>query len=278
MAHYLLGEPLAGEPFEPGEWTLVVSRSAPPVRLDEGILRMRSVDGSNLPAWAKGGLRHVVHVAPLLTLPAYLESLSDLPLERVVACSSTSVVTKAGSPDPEERKLARDLAEAERSVRAHCEDRGIELVLLRPTLIYAPGRDRSLERLAWFARRARFIPIAGRGDGLRQPVHAADVAAALRAALERPHAAGRCYTVSGGETLSYREMVERVCQAAGLRPRIVSVPTAAYRFALRALALWPGWRLAPPRAADRMDEDMAFDYEAAARDLDFRPRLFLDRP
>lgn len=270
-----VADALLEEPLEPDGWTLAVSRSGPPVALDEGVVRMRSTDGGGLPGWARKGLRRVVHLAPLWTLPPYLDHLADLPLRRVVACSSTSVVTKADSPDPAERRLARRLTDAEEAVRERCAEQGVELVLLRPTLIYAPGRDRSLERIARIARRWGVVPVAGAARGLRQPVHAADVAGAIRTALERPEAAGRCYDLSGGETLPYRTMVRRIARSVGRRPRVVSVPVPAYRLALRILGLWPGSEPVPPRAADRMNEDLVFDHGEAARDLGFRPRPFL---
>jgi len=259
-----------------GGWVLAVSRSADPVRLEDGVLWMRADGQARLPEWATRRLRRVIHVAPLWTLPAFLEHLAEVPIERVVACSSTSVSSKRESADSAERALAARLAEAEERVREICRNRGIELVLFRPTLIYAPGRDRSVERIVRTVRRFGVFPIAGRGRGLRQPVHADDVAEALLAGLERPSAVGRCYTLSGGETLSYRDMVARVFRALGRRPRIVSIPVPLYRALLALFAWLPLARGLSPRAADRMEQDLCFDHDDAARDLDFRPRPFLE--
>jgi nucleoside-diphosphate-sugar epimerase len=272
VARYLLEQPAAA----PG-WWLAVSRSGPPVRLDDGVLRMRSEDGGNLPAWARGGIRHVVHLAPLWALLPYLESLEDVPLERVVACSSTRVITRRDAAGGYTDSDSRRIAEAEEALRAYCAARGIELVILRPTLIYAPGEDRNVERIARLVRRFGVFPVAGRGTGRRQPVHAEDVAHAAHAALRSPVAAGRCYTVSGAEVLTYREMVERVFRASGRRPRIVSIPVAPYRLALRLLWVF-GERGIDPGAADRMDQDLSLGHDDAARDLAFRPRPFMGGP
>lgn len=83
-------------------------------------------------------------------------------------------------------------------------------VILRPTLIYGRGRDRNITVIARFIRRFGFFPVLGRATGLRQPVHAEDVALACHRALEAPAATNRAYNISGGETVTYREMVRRV--------------------------------------------------------------------
>jgi GT2 family glycosyltransferase/nucleoside-diphosphate-sugar epimerase len=271
VARYLLDHPA-----EASGGYLAVSRAEAPVHIGEGIVRMRSADGGNLPSWARAGVRQVVHLAPLWTLPAYLENLADVPIARVVACSSTSVVTRRDAAGGFTDDLARRLAEAEAAVREHCASRGIELVLLRPTLIYAPGEDRNVERIARLVRRLGFFPLAGEGRGLRQPVHAEDVADAVRASLRSPVAPGRCYTVSGAEVLTYREMVSRVFRAVGRRPRFLSIPLQPYRLLLLSLGWISGAAAIDPGAAARMDDDHAFDHEAAARDLGFSPRAFLE--
>src|SRR6185437_8320357 len=73
-----------------------------------------------------------------------------------------------------------------------------------------------------FVRRWRFFPLMGQADGLRQPVHAADVTTACVSALTMPAAANRTYNLSDGETLSYRELVFDHADAArdlGFSPR-----------------------------------------------------------
>src|SRR3954452_15837185 len=60
-------------------------------------------------------------------------------LKRVVAFTSTSLVTKIQSEVASERELLRRLAEGERRLIAICERYGIGWTILRPTLIYAEG-------------------------------------------------------------------------------------------------------------------------------------------
>ncbi|NEX92852.1 NAD-dependent epimerase/dehydratase family protein [Caulobacter sp. 17J65-9] len=220
--------------------------------------------------------REVLSLSPIWLLsPRVLEALRERGMTRLVAFSSTSRFTKERSPDPAERAVAARLAEGEARVEAFCSTSGVAWTVLRPTLIYAEGLDRNVSRLAGLARRFGVLPLSGRGQGLRQPVHADDLAGAAVEALGREAAFGRVYDLPGGETLSYRAMVERVFAGLGRAPRILSVPKPVWRAGLALAApLLPGVGAA---MGERMDQDLAFDGAAAARDLGWSPRAFRPR-
>jgi NADH dehydrogenase len=108
-------------------------------------------------------------------------------------------------------------------------DGALEITTLACSLAYARGDRRAsrLDRLALLPA----VPLAGRGDARVQPIWAGDVAACALAALERPP--GR-FELAGPETLTERQVVTRVLQARGRRRRLVPVPLALLRPALRA--------------------------------------------
>lgn len=217
--------------------------------------------------------REVLSLAPAWVLtPALLEALADRGMQRLVAFSSTSRFTKADSPDPAERAVAARLAEGEAAVERVCGARGVAWTILRPTLIWAEGLDGNVSRLAALARRFGALPLAGRGGGRRQPVHADDLAAGALAALASPATEGRTYDLAGGETLSYRAMCERVFEGLGRRPRLVPVPPLLWRAGLALASPWlPG---ATAQMGQRMDRDLVFDDGPARRDFGWKPRGF----
>lgn len=210
----------------------------------------------------------VICLAPAWVLPEALETLKANGLKRLIAFSSTSVVTKAASPLESERKVARDLDRGEAAVRSS----GVDWTILRPTLIYAEGQDGNISRLASIIRRFGFIPLSGAASGLRQPVHADDLAFAVLQALASPATHGRDYDLSGSETLSYRAMVERIFRALGKRPRIVTVPPFLWRTAFNLAApLLPG---ATGEMGTRMERDLVFVNRKATADFGWKPRGF----
>lgn len=213
-------------------------------------------------------------VAPIWVLPDYFKLLEAHGVRRVVALSSTSRFTKVGSGDTAENAVVAKLIESEARVQAWADNRGIEWVVLRPTLIYGLGRDKNISVMTRFIRRFGFFPLLGLAQGLRQPIHAEDVASACLAALQVPGAANRAYNISGGETLAYRDMVARVFEALGRPVRLVTVPLWTFRLAAAILRLLPRYRHWSAAMAERMNRDLVFDHADAERDLGFKPRGF----
>ena len=216
-----------------------------------------------------------VCLAPVWVLPNHFQLLERLGARRVVALSSTSVFTKEHSPDAAERALARRLAEGESQLLGWARARGIETTILRSTMIYGLGKDKNITTIARFIGRFGFFPLLAPAQGLRQPVHAADVASACVAALGRTHVPQLAYNLSGGETLTYREMVARVFSAMHKPVRFLMLPAWLARMALTGLRALPRFRHWSPQMAERMNVDLVFSHTDAARDLGFAPRRFV---
>ena len=223
-------------------------------------------------------ISHWICVAPIWVLPDYFALIEAAGARRVVVLSSTSRFTKVGSGDTAEQATAAKLIDGETRLQAWAESRGIELVILRPTLIYGIGRDKNISEIARFIRRFGFFPVLGEAKGLRQPIHAEDVAGACLAALQGSDVRSRSYNISGGETLTYREMVARIFTALGRRPRLLTVPRWVFRLAVTMLRCLPRYRQWSAAMAERMNRDLVFDHADAVRDLGFKPRTFSISP
>jgi len=216
--------------------------------------------------------RTVFSLSPIWCLPEALGALKARGMTRLVAFSSTSRFTKADSPDEGERKVARELADGEALTIAFCEANDVAWTILRPTMIYAEGRDGNVSRLASLIGKLGFLPLSGSGAGLRQPVHADDLAAAAIAAAQSAAARDRAYDLSGAETLTYRVMAERVFEGVGRKPAIISLPPALWALGLKLAAPFlPGVTAA---MGVRMDSDLTFDNSDAVRDFGWAPRAF----
>ena len=222
----------------------------------------------------KKDLPYWICLAPIWVLSANFTLLESHGVRRIVVLSSTSRFTKEDSSDPQEQAVAQRLAETELCVQAWAEKNGVKWVILRPTMIYDLERDKNIIEIARFIRRFGFFPLLGEAGGLRQPVHAQDVASACMAALKSIGSDNRAYNLSGGEILSYREMVTRGFTALGLQARFLPVPLSAFRVAVALLRCLPRYRQWSAAMAQRMNKDMVFDHGEAVRDLGFSPRPF----
>ena len=205
-------------------------------------------------------------------LPAALPCLFNPSLKRAVVFSSTSVITKLDSEVVAERETLRRLADAEQKIAAACERNNVAWTILRPTLIYAEGRDTNITPLSRLIRRFGFMPLVGGARGLRQPVHAEDLATGAISAGSSPAAANKFYSLPGGETLPYHEMIGRIFDGLKKPRRTIPIPVLLWRgIFLLARPLFPAANVA---MGTRMMKDMIFDSEPAMRDFGWNPRAF----
>ncbi len=193
--------------------------------------------------------------------------------KRIVALSSTSILNRGASSDPVDRGIAARLAAGETAIERNCGRSGVEYTILRPSLIYDGVTDHSVTEIARLISRLGFFVIAGRGTGLRQPVHAEDVAEAMVRSIANPATRNRTFNLTGGETLSYRGMVERIFAGMNRPARIVSVPRLALKLAAYAMNT-VGYLRHRPNVADRMELDLAYASDDTVEALGFRPRSF----
>ena len=217
----------------------------------------------------------LICLAPVFALSPQLSALAALTPRSVIAFSSNSALTKAHSSRAADRDLAAKLRGAESDVRQVCEQRHIRWAILRPTMVYSLGFDRNVTRLSGLIRRFGFFALPGKGRGMRQPVHADDLAKACIQLLKSEHAWNHAYDLSGGEVLSYRAMIEALFRQLWRRPLIVRLPDWIWRVVV-LLAQWvPGYRELNLAMIKRVDADLVVSHDEARRAFGFAPRDFL---
>ncbi|MCX5956858.1 MAG: hypothetical protein NTW51_10750 [Cyanobacteria bacterium] len=215
-----------------GRPVVVAGRRHPPGWLEDRFLSI-DLNGASLPspeALPENAL--LVSFAPIWLLAPFLATLHNslggqgrrLPLAAVVACSSSSVITKRFAANREDRRLVERLLRAEESLEATCAKAAIPCRILRPTLIYGQARDRgdqNLSRLVQMMRRLPLLPLPAE-TGQRQPIHGRQLAAAALhladgAARDPAETASLRIAIGGDETLSYTTLLQRLQQAARQR-------------------------------------------------------------
>lgn len=250
-----------------GAAVIAVSRRVPAEAVGPGVMWLQH-DLEREVARVQG---HVVLSAGPLRLA--LRQAERMPgLRRVVALSSASVRFKRHSPDPDERRIIDELIATEEKLTDLCEARDISLTLLRPTLIYGGPGASAIEQVAdWIARR-RWVPVAG--AGLRQPVHAEDLAEAMLRAAARESGGAASYELGGGEVLPYPDFIRRIATAHGRDVRIVRLPAAIIEPALRAARAFGGLSGVTPAMVSRQRMDLVVDDGRARTELEWNPRPF----
>ncbi len=250
---------------------LALSRRAPPSAM-EVAERVRWQNPGPIPG-AGSAAEHLLSCGPLDLAIALVSQQTGL--KRVVAFSTSSILTKAGSANPAESEHMAEIREQELRLKKLSNERGISLVLLRPTLIYGCGLDRNISTLARFGRRFGFIPLAGEAGGLRQPVHADDLAAVAVHALSIDHATSLESVACGGSTLSYHQMAEKIAAACGESVRTRALPPWMLATAVRAASLLPAFRTINTEMVYRQSQDMVFNDTALREALTSRGGVWI---
>ncbi|HUH31371.1 MAG TPA: NAD-dependent epimerase/dehydratase family protein [Rhodanobacter sp.] len=257
IGHFLLPRLLAD-----GEQVLALSRQP---RAPQPDLR-----------WLRGQLPADVPALPAVSaiisfgpLQAFADWLARTPLDhapRIIATSSMSAESKRESSVPAERELSRQLRAGEAALADACVHQGCAWTVLRPTLVYGAGLDKSLTPIARRALRLRVFPLPV-ARGLRQPVHADDLAQAVLAALDCPAAAGRVLAIGGGERLTAGAMFARVRSSLPRATLPVPLPAWLLRCGRYVLPRWRG-------PLTRLDTDLVADNDEMQRLLGIHPRGF----
>jgi nucleoside-diphosphate-sugar epimerase len=215
----------------------------------------------------------LIHTGPIWILPHALPAIVAAGARRAVVFGSASVFGKRDSLDAAEQAVVDSLARGEEKVSRLAAEQGVDLTILRPTMTYGMGLDVNITRMARMIRRYHFVPVCNPASGLRQPVHARDLAEAALAVWDKPATYGKSYTLGGGEQLSYRAMVQRLFVRLGEKPRLVSLPLLPQMLDL-VNRLVPALHI-NGEVARRMNRDLIADNGPAARDFGYQPRGFL---
>jgi nucleoside-diphosphate-sugar epimerase len=136
-------------------------------------------------------------------------------LRRFIYVSTSSVYGRYGSGD--ETLPARPISPygvtklaAEHLCRAHAEECGLPLVVLRYFSVYGPGQRPDMGYYRFIEAMLTHQPIVVYGDGLqsRGNTYVSDCVAATVAALDAP--LGEVYNVGGGETANVWEIIGKI--------------------------------------------------------------------
>ena len=118
--------------------------------------------------------------------------------------------------------------EAEQALREVSAASGMELVIIRPPLVYGPGVKANFAALVRLVRRGWPLPL-GAIHNQRSLVSLDNLVDLIMTCLRHPRAAGEAFLVSDGQDLSTTELVRGLGKALGRVPVLVPVPAMLLR-------------------------------------------------
>jgi len=136
-------------------------------------------------------------------------------------------------PDPQD-PYGISKYEAERGLLQLASETGMEVVIIRPPLVYGPGVKANFASMMSWLDRGIPLPL-GAVHNQRSFVALDNLVDLMVACLDHPAAANQTFLVSDGEDLSATELLQRMGRALGKPARLIPVPVGVMQVAANLL-------------------------------------------
>lgn len=121
--------------------------------------------------------------------------------------------------------------EAEQGLLALAEETGMEVVIIRPPLVYGPGVKGNFASMMKWVQAGWPLPL-GAIDNRRSLVSLDNLISLITKCIDHPAAANQVFLASDGEDLSTSDLLRRLADAAGVPSRLIPVPAGVLRTGL----------------------------------------------
>lgn len=132
--------------------------------------------------------------------------------------------TAADSPAPQD-PYGISKMEAEQGLRSIAQESGMEVVIIRPVLVYGPGVKANFRSMMSWLKKGVPLPL-GAIKNKRSLVSVDNLVDLIVVCIDHSAAANQIFLVSDDEDLSTTEMLKRLGDALGKPARLIPVPSA----------------------------------------------------
>lgn len=142
--------------------------------------------------------------------------------------------------------------EAEQGLRLVAGETGMEVVIIRPVLVYGPGVKANFRSMMSWLRKGIPLPLGATGNK-RSLVAVDNLVDLITTCINHPAAANQIFLVSDGEDLSTTQLLQRMGNALGRPARLLPVPASL----LQTGAAMLGRRAVAQRLCGSLQVDIA---------------------
>jgi nucleoside-diphosphate-sugar epimerase len=174
---------------------------------------------------------------------------------------------ESDEPDPQD-PYGMSKWRAEQDLQRIAGETGLEVVIVRPPLVYGPGVKGNFVRLLAAIDRGIPLPLAG-ANNARSLVYVGNLVDALITCATHPAAAGQTYLVSDGDDVSTAMLVDMIARSLGRSSRAFNFPPGL----LRATASLLG----RAEQMDRLFGSLRVNDEKLRRELGWTPPYSMEQ-
>ncbi|WP_280570251.1 SDR family oxidoreductase [Chromohalobacter sp. 296-RDG] len=181
--------------------------------------------------------------------------------------SSERAFTVEDEPDPID-SYGLSKHEAEKGLLALAKETGLEVVIIRPPLVYGPGVKANFASMMRWLDKGVPLPL-GSIPNRRSLVARANLVDLILTCLDHPAAANQVFLASDGEDLSTTELLCQLGQALGRPARLLPVPAG--------LLVGSASLLGKKAVAQRLCGSLRVDISKARERLGWAPPVTVDQ-
>ncbi len=207
---------------------------------------------------AKAGVKRFVYLSSIKVLGEHTGAARDETFDRFAEADVCRPLDPYGISK----------AEAEKRLWAIASATGMEVVIIRPPLVYGPGVKANFARLLGLVNRGLPLPLASVRNA-RSLVFLDNLVDFINCCLYHPAAAGQTFLVSDGEDLPTPDLIRKIAGAMGRSARLWPCPVSLLRLVGSLL-----WRSAE---VDRLCGSLRVDSGKAREVLGWRPPYTVDQ-
>jgi Nucleoside-diphosphate-sugar epimerases len=163
----------------------------------------------------------VMHIYNIRYSPEIVKAAIKYNVKRVILVHTTGVYSK-------HKNASREYIDIENKVIDIAKEKtnnGLNITILRPTMIYGDLCDSNISKFIWMLDRSRIMPVIDHGNSLLQPVNARDLGKAFYKVLISPDAtSGKAYDLSGERPIKLIEVFQLIAEGLDKKVVFINIP------------------------------------------------------
>lgn len=141
--------------------------------------------------------------------------------------------TETDRPNPQ-GPYAVSKYEAEQKLTALAKETGLQVVIIRPPLVYAPNAPGNFGSLMRWVRQGIPLPL-GAVHNKRSLVALGNLVSFVIHCVDHPKAANEIFLICDNEDVSTTELIKRTAKVSGKQPLLIPVPVGLMKFVARLI-------------------------------------------
>jgi nucleoside-diphosphate-sugar epimerase len=210
----------------------------------------------------------ILHIAGIHTSLNIVRSAVKKNIKRIILVHTTGIYSKYKSANKEYLSI-------EHEIYSLIKDKGINLTILRPTMIYGSINDNNIIIFIKMVDKLHFFPVVNHANYFLKPVHEKDLGEAYyQVLINEESTKNKSYNLSGKNPILLIDIFKTIGVYLGKKNIFVSIPFP--------VALCGGWiiyiisigRIDYREKIQRLVEQRVFDHSEATKDFGFSPIEF----